>query len=62
MINLLFSGNSYVFDGVMTTLLSIEKYYKGEITAYIFTMDVSYLNPKFTPIEDDQVEFIDKSE
>lgn len=60
MINLLFSGNSYVFDGVMTTLLSIEKYYKGEITAYIFTMDVSYLNPKFTPIEDDQVEFIDK--
>lgn len=60
MINLLFSGNSYVFDGVMTTLLSIEKYYKGEITAYIFTMDVSYLNPKFTPIQDDQVEFIDK--
>ena len=60
MINILFSGNSYVFDGVMTTLLSIEKYYKGEITAYIFTMDVSYLNPKFTPIADDQVEFIDK--
>lgn len=60
MINLLFSGNSYVFDGVMTTLLSIEKYYKGEITAYVYTMDVSYLNPKFTPIEDDQIEFIDK--
>ena len=60
MINVLFSGNSYVFDGVMTTLLSIEKYYKGEITAYIYTMDVSYLNPKFTPIEDDQVEFIDR--
>lgn len=60
MINLLFSGNSYVFDGVMTTLLSIEKYYKGEVTAYIYTMDVSYLNPKFTPIEDDQVEFVDK--
>lgn len=60
MVNLLFSGNSYVFDGVMTTLLSIEKYYKGEITAYVFTMDVSYLNPKFTPIEDDQIEFIDR--
>lgn len=60
MINLLFCGNSYVFDGVMTCLLSIEKYYKGEITAYIYTMDVSHLNPKFTPIADDQVEFIDK--
>ena len=59
MINVLFSGNSYVFDGVMTTLLSIEKHYKGEITAYVFTMDVSYLNPKFTPIEDDQIQFID---
>lgn len=60
MINLLFCGNSYVFDGVMTCLLSIEKYYKGEITAYIYTMDVSHLNPKFTPIADDQVEFIDR--
>jgi len=60
MINVLFSGNSYVFDGVMTTLLSIEKHCKEPITAYVFTMDVSYLNPKFTPIEDDQIEFIDK--
>ena len=60
MINILFSGNSYVFDGVMTTLLSIEKHCKEPITAYVFTMDVSYLNPKFTPIADDQVEFIDK--
>lgn len=60
MINVLFSGNSYVFDGVMTTLLSIENHYKGPITAYIFTMDVSYLDPRFTPIEDKHVEFIDK--
>ena len=50
MINILFSGNSYVLDGVMTTLLSIEKHCKDPITAYVFTMDVSYLNPKFTPI------------
>lgn len=60
MVNLLFSGNSYVFDGVMTTLLSIEKYYKGPIKAYIFTMDVSYLDKRFTPILDEQVEFVDK--
>lgn len=60
MVNVLFSGNSYVFDGVMTTLLSMEKYYKGPIRAYVYTMDVSYLDKRFTPIADDQVEFIDK--
>lgn len=60
MINLLFSGNSYVLDGVMTTLLSIEKHCKDPITAYVFTMDVTYLNPKFTPIDDDVIDFIDK--
>lgn len=60
MVNVLFSGNSYVFDGVMTTLLSMEKHYKGPIRAYIYTMDVSYLDKRFTPIADDQVEFIDK--
>lgn len=60
MINLLFCGNSYVFDGVLTTLLSIEKYCQEPIKAYIYTMDVSYINPKFTPIDDEQVEFIDR--
>lgn len=60
MINLLFSGNSYVFDGVMTTLLSITKYYDGALTAHVFTMDVSYLNPKFTAIKDEEIEFLDK--
>jgi len=44
----------------MTTLLSIEKHCKDPITAYVFTMDVTYLNPKFTPIDDDVIEFIDK--
>lgn len=44
----------------MTTLLSITNHCKDEITAYIYTMDVSYLNPNFTPIEDSQVEFVDK--
>ena len=59
MINILFSGNSYVFDGVLTTLLSITKQCPEAITAYIYTMDVSYLNPKFTPIDDEQVKIID---
>ena len=60
MINILFCGNSYVLDGVITTLLSIEKHCKEPITAYVYTMDVSYLNPKFTPIDDDVIDFVDR--
>ncbi len=60
MINILFSGNSYVFDGVMTCLLSIEKYCKEPLNVYVYTMDVSHLNPKFTPISQEEIDFIDK--
>ncbi|MBR1988659.1 MAG: lipopolysaccharide biosynthesis protein [Clostridia bacterium] len=60
MINILFSGNSYVFDGVMTCLLSIEKHCKEPLNVYVYTMDVSHLNPKFTPISQEEIDFIDK--
>ena len=60
MINVLFCGNSYVFDGVLTATLSILKRseYKGPYTFYIYTMDVSDLNPKYTPIEDKIIDFL----
>lgn len=61
MINILFSGNDKVFDGVVTTLLSISNRTKEPFNVYIFTMDVSYLNPKYLPIGDKQVEFIDNA-
>ena len=49
MINLLFCGNDKVFDGMLTTMLSIFERTKTEepFHIYIYTMDVSYLNPKY---------------
>ncbi|MBQ7881390.1 MAG: lipopolysaccharide biosynthesis protein [Treponema sp.] len=60
--NILFCGNDKVFDGALTTILSILK--RTESTEpfnfIIFTMDVSELNPNFTPMTDSQVLFLDK--
>lgn len=61
MVNILFSGNSKVFDGVVTTLMSITNRTSEPFNAYILTMDLSYLNPNYTPIDDKQIEFIDKA-
>lgn len=62
MINVLFCGNKGVFDGVLTTTLSILKRTKTQepFNIYIFTMDVSHLNPKYVPIEDSTIDFLSK--
>lgn len=62
MINVLFAGNSKVFDGVLTCMLSIFKrtQTKEPFTFYIFTMDVSHLKPDFTPISDDLIKYLDE--
>lgn len=58
--NLLLCGNKKVFDGALTELISITNKTKEPITCYIFTMDVSRINPEYTCIEDEQVEFLNK--
>lgn len=62
MINILFSGNSKVVDGVITTLLSILKRsnLKEPLRVYLLTMDVSHIKETYTPISDLHVEFINK--
>ena len=60
MINILLCGNKKVFDGALTQLISMANRTKEDITCYIFTMDVSRLNPEFISITDEQVEFLDK--
>lgn len=62
MINILFCGNDKFFDGVLTTSLSI---FKRTTTTepfhiFIYTMDVSYLNPNYKAVTDEQVEFLQK--
>ena len=60
MINILLCGNKKVFDGALTQLISMTNRTREDITCYIFTMDVSRLNPEFVPITDEQVEFLNK--
>ena len=62
MINLLFSGNSGVFDGVLTCILSIFKRTATDepFRIFVYTMDVSRIKPEYTPISDAQIAFLDE--
>lgn len=62
MINILFSGNEKVFDGVLTCMLSIFKRTTSTqpFCFYIMTMDVSHLNPSYKPISEKQAEYLRK--
>lgn len=60
--NLLFSGNAKVFDGVLTCMLSIFR--RTEVTEpfciYIMTMDVSHLKPEYTAISPKMTEYLER--
>lgn len=58
MVNLLLCGNKKVFDGALTQLISMTNRTKEYINCYIFTMDVSRINPSFVSIEDEQIDFL----
>ncbi len=60
--NILFCGNDKVFDGILTAMLSIFMRTKSKepFTLFIFTMDVSHLNKRFTPLSDAQANFLDE--
>ena len=60
MINLLLCGNKKFFDGALTQLISITNRTKEDINCYIFTMDATRLKPEYVPIEDEQIEFLNK--
>lgn len=60
MINILFSGNAGVFDGVLTCMLSIFKRTKTKepFRFYIYTMDVTRIKPEYQPISEGQISFL----
>lgn len=62
MINILYTGNSKVFDGVLTSVLSILKRetINREFNVYLFTMDVTRIKPDYTPISYRQAAFLEK--
>lgn len=55
MINLLYSGNQKVFDGLITSLLSIVKTCKEELKVYILTADLTEYKPVYEPINEKQI-------
>ena len=59
--NLLFSGNDYVFDGIMTCLLSVFKRTKSKepFNVYVLTMDVSHLKKEYIPISKEKTDYLD---
>lgn len=60
MINVLLCGNEKVFDGALTQLISATNKTKEPIKCYIFTMNLQRVNPEFTSIKDEQIEFLNK--
>lgn len=62
MINILFGGNSKVFDGFLTCILSIFKRSKiqDEYTFYILTMSLTRKDSAYTPISDKEIEFLNE--
>lgn len=62
MINLLFSGNGKVFDGVLSCMLSIFKRTKTKepFRIFVYTMDVTRMKPEYTAISEKMITFFDK--
>lgn len=60
MINILLCGNRKVFDGALSELISITNRTSESINCYIFTMNISYMNPEYTEITDSQVAFLNE--
>jgi len=63
MINILLCGNDKVFDGFLTTMLSILKRNESKetFTFYIYTMDVSYIDPKYEILNDYMADILDRT-
>ena len=56
----MFGGNYKVFDGILLCLLSMTKYCHQPISVYILTADVTELKEEFKPINQLQVEVLEK--
>ncbi len=62
MINILFSGNDKVFDGVLTCALSILKRTTSSepFCFYVMTTDVSHIKPEYAAFSDAQIGFLNE--
>lgn len=58
-INILYAGNSKVFDGMLLSLLSIIEHTNNILNVYCFTMNLQELNPKYTPLTTKHEKYLD---
>lgn len=54
MINLMYCGNDKMFDGILISLLSIEKHTKEPLNVFLMTMDLQDIKKEFKPITEEQ--------
>lgn len=62
MVNLLFCGNEGVFDGILTCTLSILRRTESDepYHVFLFTMDLTQLDPKYRPLGERQAQFLER--
>lgn len=62
MINILFSGNEKVFDGILTCMLSILKRTDTDdaFCFYVYTMEITRIKPEYTAISDAAIAFLNE--
>lgn len=60
--NVLFSGNDKVFDGILTCAISIFKRSESKepFHFYVMTMDVSHIKPEYTAISEEKIEYLNQ--
>ena len=58
MYNIMYAGNTGVFDGMLSSVISLVKFNPEPINVYILTMDLSDENEKYQPITQDQCNVI----
>ena len=60
MINVCYSGNKAVFEGLLMSVMSLAKQTKEPLQVFVLTMDLRDENPKFAPFTDEQIDILSK--
>ncbi|MBQ8522532.1 MAG: hypothetical protein IJ458_02570 [Clostridia bacterium] len=59
MINLLFTGNDKIFDGLSIALISIVKHCKQPLNVHVLTMDLKEIHPNYKPLDEEKVKVLE---
>ena len=60
MINILFGGNSKVFDGILLSLISITKHCPDSLNVFVLTADVTEINEDYKPLTENHIKILEK--